>query len=304
MAFYYQSGWSIFIAVVSLISILGCFLLAWSLASRKAPTDDSGNVKSTGHVWDEDLVELNNPLPRWWLYLFYITCVFGLIYLLLFPGLGNVNGFLHWSSTERYNREVEQTNLRIAPLFQQYLSQEIPQIARQADALAMGERLFLTYCSQCHGSTARGARGFPNLTDADWLGAGTPDYISQTITHGRNAIMPSMAAAVGNIDDVVNVSHYVLSLSDSDHDPALAAKGQKKFTVCAACHNANGRGNPLIGAPDLTDSTWLYGASIDNISNAVTQGLNNAMPAFGDRLGEGKVKVLSAYVWHLSQGSQ
>jgi len=285
---------------VTLLSIAACFALAWSLASRKAPTNDDGSVKNTGHVWDEDLVELNNPLPRWWLYLFYLTCVFGLIYLLMYPGLGNVNGFMHWSSADRYRAEIERANEQHAPLFAEYLAQDIPHIATQPAAIAMGERLFLTYCSQCHGSTAAGARGFPNLTDDDWLGEGTPDYIAAVITLGRNGVMPAMGPVIGGAEEVENLAHYVLSLSDSDHDSDRAAKGSTSFTSCAACHNSDGTGNPLIGAPNLTDDTWLYGGSINSITHAINNGLNNAMPAFGKRLDEGKIRVLAAYVWSLS----
>lgn len=295
------SGMGWIISLVVIISIIACFLLAWSLASRKAPMTSNGEVESTGHVWDEDLRELNNPLPRWWLYLFYITCVFSALYLILYPGLGTFSGVFGWSSTGQYEEEVADAKSRYEPLYATYLEQDIQDVANNPDAVAMGERLYLTYCTQCHGSDARGARSFPNLADNDWLGAGTPDYIKSTVLNGRNAIMPAMYAAIGNTDDSAEaVAQYVLSLSDSNHDAEKAVLGQAKFAVCSACHGPAGAGNPLIGAPNLTDDTWLYGGSLASVQNAIKNGFNNQMPAFGELLGDGKAHVIAAYIWSLS----
>jgi cytochrome c oxidase cbb3-type subunit 3 len=292
-------GW--IISLVVIISIVACFLLAWSLASRKAPMTSDGEVDSTGHVWDGDLRELNNPLPRWWLYLFYITCVFGALYLVLYPGLGTYKGVFGWSSTGQYEQEVADAKSEYEPLYTAYLEQNINDVASNPEAVAMGERLYLTYCTQCHGSDARGSRSFPNLSDNDWLGAGTPDYIKTTVLNGRNAIMPAMYAAIGNTDDSAEaVAHYVLSLSDSNHNAEKAALGQAKFAVCSACHGPTGAGNPLIGAPNLTDDTWLYGGSLTSVQSAIKNGFNNQMPAFGELLGEGKAHVVAAYIWSLS----
>lgn len=301
MADFVNSGWSSFVAIATVVSILACFLVAWMTSRAKTPPPVNGVVESTGHVWDEDLQELNNPLPRWWLYLFYITCVFGLVYLFMYPGLGAFGGSLKWSAIDQYEREVAQVDEVTAPLFAGYLAQEIPAVAASPDALAMGERLFLTYCSQCHGSDARGSRSFPNLADNDWLGAGTPEYIKSTILNGRNAVMPPMAAAIGNTEkDVEAVAHYVLSLSDSNHDAALADAGKARFAVCSACHGPEGKGNPAIGAPNLTDDIWLYGGSLASVQYAISNGLNNRMPPFGQLLDEGKAHVLAAYIWSLS----
>lgn len=301
MADFVSGGWSTFITVSTLVSILACFLLAWQVARAKLPPTVNGEVESTGHVWDEDLRELNNPLPRWWLYLFYITCVFSLLYLVLYPGLGTFKGTLNWSSTGQYDEEVARVNAVVDPLFATYMAQEIPEVAANPEANAMGERLFLTYCSQCHGSDARGSRSFPNLSDNDWLGTGEPDYIKQTILNGRNAVMPAMIAAIGNTDeDAEAVANYVLSLSDSNHDAEKAAVGKAKFMVCAGCHGMDGTGSAAIGAPNLTDDTWLYGGSINSVKHAITDGFNNRMPSFGELLGEGKAHVLAAYIWSLS----
>ncbi|NND90237.1 MAG: cytochrome-c oxidase, cbb3-type subunit III [Granulosicoccus sp.] len=305
MADFFHSGWSIFIAAGTLLSILACFIVAWLTSRAKTATSVDGVVESTGHVWDEDLQELNNPLPRWWLYLFYITCLFGVIYLFLYPGLGTFAGSLKWSSSGQYETEVATIDEVAAPLFAGYLAQEIPAVAANQEALAMGERLFLTYCSQCHGSDARGGRSFPNLSDNEWLGTGDPAYIKNTILNGRNAVMPAMAAAIGNTEaDLDAVANYVLSMSGSNHDEALAEAGKPKFAVCAACHGPEGQGNPVIGAPNLTDDIWLYGGSLNSVKTAISNGLNNRMPAFGELLGEGKAHVLAAYIWSLSNTSE
>lgn len=301
MADFIHSGWSLYIAIMTLVSVALCFMVAWLVSRARAPAKVNGQVETTGHVWDSNLQELNNPLPRWWLYLFYITCVFGLLYLLLYPGLGTFKGTLSWTSADQYEEEVAAVNAVAEPLFASYLSKEITEVATIPEAIEMGERLYLTYCSQCHGSDARGARSFPNLADNDWLGTGDGEYIKQTILNGRNAVMPAMAAAVGNTDaDVEAVAHYVLSLSDSNHDAELAALGQPKYAVCAGCHGMDGKGLAAVGAPNLTDDIWLYGGSLQSVKYAISNGLNNRMPAFGELLGEGKSHVLAAYIWRLS----
>lgn len=302
MADFTGEGWSIAIAVIVIVSIAACALLAWSLASRRAPVQSDGTVGSTGHVWDEDLYELNNPLPRWWLYLFYITCVFAAGYLYLYPGLGKFSGSLDWTSAGQYQQEVADAKAVHEPLFNQYLAQPVAEVAKDPRAVAMGERLYLTYCTQCHGSDARGSRSFPNLADADWLGAGDAQYIKNTISQGRVAVMPPMRAAIGGTGaDVAAVANYVLSLSGASHVPELVAPGREKFVVCAACHGAKGAGNSAVGAPNLTDNIWLYGGSKSSVKAAIEQGFENRMPPFGNILGDGKVHVLAAYVMSLSQ---
>ena len=301
MADFTSDWWSIAIAVVVIVSILACALLAWSLASRRAPVLDDGSVESTGHVWDEDLVELNNPLPRWWLYLFYLTCVFAALYLYLYPGLGKFSGSLDWTSAGQYQQEVADARAVHEPLFNQFLAKDVEDIAKDEQVVAMGERLYLTYCSQCHGSDARGSKSFPNLTDGDWLGTGDPQYIKTTITDGRNGVMPAMRAAIGGTDDdVAAVANYVLSLSGASHVASLVEAGEAKYAICAACHGAQGEGNPSIGSPNLSDDIWLHGGSKASVKAAINKGFDNRMPAFGEILGEGKVHVLSAYIWSLS----
>ena len=299
MADFTSSGWSLYISIVTLVSIAFCIWLALVLAKGRTP---GSQVDTTGHSWDETLQEYNNPLPRWWLWLFMITCVFALVYLALYPGLGTWQGVLGWSQKDQYDREVARVDQVVEPLFAKYLAQDIPTVAADAQAREIGERMYLTYCVQCHGSNARGSRGFPNLSDRDWLWGGDPETIVATITGGRQGVMPPMGAAVGSADDVQNLANYVLSLSDSGHDAARAALGKPKFAAagCTGCHGADGKGNPALGAPNLTDKTWLYGGGIATIAETINKGRSNQMPAFGEMLGKGKVHLLAAYVWGLS----
>ncbi|MFJ9449206.1 MULTISPECIES: cytochrome-c oxidase, cbb3-type subunit III [unclassified Herbaspirillum] len=300
----FTSGfWNIYITGLTIISIIGCGVLLWSQSKvkvEKKPDQDPATVGTTGHVWDGDLTELNTPMPRWWMWLFYLTIVFALVYLYLYPGLGTYAGKLGWKSSEAYQGELKKADADYGPLFNKYLQQDIKTVAADPQAHVMGERLFLTYCAQCHGSDARGSKGFPNLTDKDWLYGGDPEVIKTTILHGRNGQMPSMAAALGSDKDVENVAHYVLSLSDSTHDPIKAVFGKSKFAVCAGCHGAGGTGNQALGAPNLSDKIWLYGGGVETVMETIRKGRNNTMPAFESFLGEAKVHVLASYVWSLS----
>ncbi len=304
MADFTSGFWNLYITLLTLISIAGCALLLWSQSRQQAAvTGATGAVDTTGHVWDEDLTELNTPMPRWWMWLFYITIVFALGYLYLYPGLGSYPGKLGWKSSTAYQQELVKANADFGPLFDKYLHQDLKMVAADPQAHAIGERLFLTYCAQCHGSDARGSKGFPDLTDNDWLHGGTPDAIETSILHGRVGQMPSMAAALGSDNDVENVAHYVLSLSGSTADPIKVAFGKPKFAVCAACHTATGAGNLAIGSANLTDKIWLYGGSVETIMETIRKGRSNTMPPFQDFLGDAKVHVLAAYVWSLSNQS-
>jgi cytochrome c oxidase cbb3-type subunit 3 len=251
-------------------------------------------------VWDGDLTESNNPLPRWWMWLFYITIVFGLGYLVLYPGLGSFPGVLGWSSAGAYKQEVKDGDAQYGPLFSKYLAMDLTEVAKIPEAHAIGERLFMNTCSQCHGSDAQGSKGFPNLTDNDWLYGGEPKTIEETITNGRNGVMPPMGAVLGTDDDVRNVANYVLSLSGAPHDPIKAAFGKPKFVICAACHGPEGKGNQAIGSANLTDKIWLYGGDINTIMETIRGGRNNHMPSHKELLGPAKIHLLAAYVWSLS----
>lgn len=289
--------WDYYVAIIVVVSILACGVLLWSQTKRRVPR---AQVETTGHVWDGDLTELNNSLPRWWMWLFYITIAFGLLYLVLFPGTALWGGMLGWSSTGQFKAENARADQKYGPLYSRFAGEDLKLVAADARAHAIGERLFMNSCAQCHGSDARGSKGFPNLTDSDWLFGGAPETIQQTILEGRHGLMPPMAAALGSADDVRNVANYVVSLSGGGHDSLRAALGRSKFGVCAACHGADGKGNVALGAPNLTDKVWLFGGSVESIIETITKGRESVMPAQKDLLGPDKVHVLAAYVWSLS----
>ncbi len=297
MSDFTSNFWSVYVAAITLGGIIGCLLLLIFTARKKV---ESTADNTTGHVWDEDLTELNNPMPRWWMWMFVITIVFALGYLVLYPGLGKFAGQLGWSTANEYQREMDKGNTEIAPVYARFASMKPEQIAADPQAMAIGERLFMNNCAQCHGSDARGSKGFPNLTDGDWLHGGTPEKISETLHQGRVGVMPPMGEAVGSAEDVRNLAHYVLSLSGSPHDSLRASLGKSHFAACAACHGPDGKGNQDMGAPNLTDDTWLHGWGEAAITAMINQGKTNEMPAQAGKLTEPQLQVLTAYVWGLS----
>jgi cytochrome c oxidase cbb3-type subunit III len=298
MSDFVNTGWAIFVAAATLIGLVACLWLLLAASKRRVMADDN----TTGHVWDVDLKELNNPLPRWWAVLFVVTVVFALAYLALYPGLGSLAGALGWSSAGQWQAEQDRAKATMAPLYASFAAATPEQLMTNPQAMAIGERLFLNNCAQCHGSDAKGSKGFPNLTDDDWLYGGTPEKIAETITNGRQGVMPPIAAAVGTAEDVRNVANYVLSLSGAKHDAAAAELGRPKFaTICAACHGPDGKGNQAIGAPNLTDNIWLHGFGEQAIVAMVTNGKTNVMPAQGSRLTPDQIRVLAVYVKSLSQ---
>ena len=275
---------------------LGAVLLLW-WTSRPSGNDPD----TTGHVWDENITEYNKPLPRWWINLFYLTIIFSVGYLLWYPGLGNLAGKAGWTSAGEHDQDKAEADARLADAFGRFDGMAIDRIATDPDAVAFGSRLFANHCAQCHGADARGARGFPNLTDNDWLWGGKPEDVLQSVLHGRQAAMPPLAAAIGGDVGVTEVAAYVQSLSGIKADPALAAAGKARFAgVCAACHGADGKGNPVLGAPDLTDRVWLYGSDFATIRENIILGRSGMMPAHLPILGETRSRLVAAYVWTLS----
>ena len=301
MSDFTSNFWSVFVTAATIIGIIACLVLLWFSGKTKAMT---ANDNTTGHVWDGDLREMNNPLPRWWVWLFIITVIFSLIYLFMYPGLGSSPGKLGWTSLGQHKSEMEKGEKEVAPLYARFAAMSVQDMAADAQAMGIGERLFLNNCAQCHGSDARGSKGFPNLADGDWLWGGSPEQIKETLLKGRAGNMPPMAAAVGTPDDVKNVAHYVLSLSNSPHDSLRASLGKAKFGACAACHGMDGKGNVAMGAPNLTDDTWLHGWGENAIIAIINNGKVNQMPAQEGKLSEGQIHVLSAYVWSRSNGAR
>jgi cytochrome c oxidase cbb3-type subunit 3 len=296
MSDFFNNFWSYYVAVLSLASILACALLLWLTARVRAkPSADN----TTGHVWDEDLREANNPMPRWWMGLFVLTIVSGLGYLVAYPGLGSYQGELGWSTEGEYAKDIAAARRELEPVYAAWTALPTDKVAADPAAMAIGQRLFLNNCAQCHGSDGRGSKGFPNLTDSDWLHGGAPEKISETIHKGRVGVMPPMGAAVGTPDDVKNLANYVLSLSGSPHDSLRAGLGKSKFAACAACHGVTGTGNPALGAPNLADKVWLHGYGQEAIIAMINTGKTNQMPAQQGRLTDAQIHVLTAYVWGL-----
>lgn len=297
MSDFINNGWSIFVAAATVLGLVACIVLLL-IASRRQP---SAADNTTGHVWDEDLRELNNPLPLWWMGLFVLTVVFSGIYLAFYPGLGSAKGTLGWTSVDEHAADQAQARAAMAPVYAAFTAMAPEALAKDPKAHAIGERLFSNNCATCHGSDAKGSKGFPNLTDKDWLWGGSFETITETITKGREGNMPVMAAAVGSSEDVRHLAHYVLSLSGSPHNPLYAQLGKPKFSACAACHGMGGKGTQALGAPNLSDKVWLHGWGEDAVIAMINNGKHNVMPAHGERLTPEQIKVLAAYVWGLSQ---
>ena len=296
------TGWSIFVIVLVALNILGTTWLLWWTARRPK---GGPPPETTGHVWDGDIREYNKPLPKWWINLFYLTIAFSIAYLVWYPGLGNLPGRGGWSSGGEHDIEKAAADARLADAFRRFEGRGVDEIAQDGEALAFGGRLFANYCAQCHGGDGRGARGFPNLTDADWQWGGAPADILTTVLDGRQAAMPALGAAMGGEVGISEVAAYVQSLSGMRADPALASAGRARFAgVCSACHGADGTGNPLLGAPDLTDRTWLYGGDFATIREGVVVGRSGMMPAHRNVLGETRSRLVAAYVWSISDAAR
>lgn len=294
---------SVFIIVFTVINIIACLWLMWWTARTRvasATASDDG-VGKTGHVWDGDLEELNNPLPRWWLGLFIITVIFGAAYLAFFPGLGNFSGTSKWSSVRSYEEQVQQQREKFEARLATLKDHSLNELAVNMDAMATAKNLFGANCAGCHGSDARGAKGFPNLTDKDWLWGNEEPRLLETIAQGRHGMMPALGSVLGETG-VNEVASYVVSLSGGKAPPDWVNAGQNRFqTLCVGCHGMDAKGNQMLGAPNLTDNVWLHGGDFDSVRATITNGRDNQMPAHAELLGETKIKLLAAYVLSLSE---
>lgn len=299
MSDFVSGFWNMYVVVIVLGSILACAILLYVQGKAKFTPG-----KTMGHVWDETLEEYNNPMPKWWSWLFVITVIFALVYLALYPGLGSFKGVLGWTSVGQYNIERERMDATIQPMYAKYQGMDVKALAADKQAMETGKRLYLTYCMQCHGADGRGAKGFPNLTDGDWLYGGEPEQIKQTIAEGRMGVMPAHAQL--GADTIKDLANYVRSLSGLPNDSVRAAKGKEAFTSagCVGCHGMDAKGMQAIGAPNLTDKVWLYGSSEATITETITNGRQNKMPSWKAFLGDAKDHVLTAYVYSLSQGAK
>ena len=292
------TGWSLFVITLVMLNIIGC---GWLLfANRNVQIDPKAKGESTGHDFD-GIEELNNPLPAWWTWLFIGTILFSVVYFVLYPGFGNFEGVLGWTAAKEVEADAARAEAAYGPIFSGYLEQEIPDLLGDDRALAMGSRIFANRCSVCHGSDARGGPGYPNLADHDWLYGGSPDRIVTTITNGRNGMMPPFAAAIGGDEGVRVMTQYVLSLSDREHNAADAAQAEPTYqSLCGICHGADSKGNPDIGAPNLTDNIWLHGGRPEDIVRALNLGIASEMPAHGTFLSPARIHLAALHVFSLS----
>lgn len=297
-----SNGWSWYVIALVVGAIGACvWLLAWA---RTVKPGEPLPHEAADEAYD-GIVELNMPLPRWWLGLFIATIAFSIVYLLLYPGLGNYPGLLGWSSAGQHAAAVEEAQKVYGPIYAKYAATPIPDLAKDPTATAIGQRLFANNCATCHGSDARGGVGFPNLSDDIWKWGATPADIETSILHGRLGIMPAFAPAIGGEEAIPAVTAYVLSLSGKKVDEQLRAQGEQKFkTICVACHGLDGKGNPALGAPNLTDDDWLYGGTPEAIADGLRNGRKGQMPAHQDLLGPERVHLIAAYVYSLSHGDQ
>jgi cytochrome c oxidase cbb3-type subunit 3 len=292
-----SDAWGWFVAAVTILSMLACFwLIVFTNRQRKSAQEIK---ESEAHVWDEDVRELNNPLPMWWLWLFVLTLIWGAGYLLWYPGLVAFGGISGWSQEKQYEEQVAAAEARYAPIFARYGSMEIEALADDAEAVSIGQSLYANYCAQCHGSNAQGARGFPNLVDEEWQWGSTPAQIEHSILKGRQAVMPALGAAIGGEEELAQMIDYVQGLSDGQDTSSPAHS--KYMTLCVACHGPQGTGNPALGAPNLANDIWLYGSSDAVIHETLVNGRNGVMPAHEEFLGADRSRILAAYIYGLSQ---
>jgi cytochrome c oxidase cbb3-type subunit 3 len=294
------TGWSIFVIVLVAVNIGGSLWLLQKLSHGRKPENSS----DTGHVWDSDLKEFNNPLPRWWLWLFWITCGYSLIYLAVYPGLGNIAGVSNWTQTGQYDQEMTAAEKRYGDIFAAFAQVPLAELANDPEAVKLGRNIFMNNCATCHGSDGRGAKGFPNLTDEAWLYGGAPETVQASITSGRIGVMPALGVVLGE-QGTGEVAAYVRSLSGQpDVDQVLVEAGATKFMqFCASCHGPEGKGTPALGAPDLSDNIWLHGSANADVIDVITKGRANEMPAQRDTLTGDQIRTIVAYVLSLSQAA-
>lgn len=297
-----SAGWSWYVIALVALNLLGCVWLLWWTAKRR-PGDPK--PEDTSHYWDGDITEYNKPMPRWWINGFYLLLAFSVAYIFWYGGLGGYQGYGKWSSAREHALAKAADDARLEQTFAPYKGQPIDAIAADPAALKLGQAIFNNNCATCHGSSAQGAIGFPNLRDDIWHWGGTPDDILASVLDGREGVMPpwgTVLTGMGGDSAVISVVSYVRSLSDPERGKDyLAVQGKRLYDgVCVACHGIEGKGNQALGAPDLTDDYWLYGDSTAQLTESIVNGRHGVMPAWRGMLGETRSRLAAAYVWSLS----
>lgn len=300
-------AWSLFVIALVALNIFGCLWLIWWTGKRR-PGDPAPT--QTSHVWDGDITEYNQPMPRWWIIMFYATIAFGIAYLAWYPGLGSFKGYGHWTSQGEQAADKAVQDAKVDATLAPYAGKPLPALAADPRALKLGASIFANNCATCHGSSGRGAIGYPNLSDKIWHWGGEPEQILQTVLDGRNAVMPAwgpVLKGMGGEHAQDYVIAYVRSLGEGNKAGSgdyMAAQGKALYEgVCVACHGVDGKGNQALGAPDLTDDYWLYGDSNDSLNQTLAEGRKGMMPAHRQLLGETRSRLAAAYVWSLSHGT-
>lgn len=289
-------GWTLFVIVLTIANILAAAaLITWFSRVR------TSEGATTGHIWDGDIEEGNNPMPRWWLGLFWLTIIWGCVFLVAYPSFGtwSLSG---WSQQSQYDEEIAAAEAVYGEIFATFAATPVADLSSDPAALSAGRNLFVNHCAQCHGSDAGGARGYPNLTDSEWQWGASPDQVVATIGNGRTGVMPPLGQTLDDetIDLLVD---YVQSLAGRDIAADRVAAGRTSYmNFCSACHGPTGDGNVLLGAPPLADETWLYGGGATIIRDVIVNGRTNQMPAQEPLLGADRVHVLAAYVLSLAGG--
>ncbi len=291
------SFWSAWIIVLTVVCTA---LVAWLLFANRTTTVTNKENPTTGHVYD-GIEEYDNPLPGWWFKMFVLSIIFGIGYLIAYPGMGNFKGLLGWTSTGQWEAEVAKADAKTAEIYASFSQMSVEQLAENDKAMRMGRRVFANNCSVCHGAEATGAYGFPNLTDNDWLYGGTPDAIKQSITTGRAGAMPAWEAMLGEAG-LADMTAYVMDLANEGAAERHPAAAEKFTMLCSACHMPDGSGNQALGAPRLNDNIWLYGGDAGRVKHSIAAGRNGKMPAHSETLGSDKIHLLTAYVYSLSKG--
>ncbi len=294
-----SNAWSLFIIILVVINVGACGMLIWWTMNMHANADDPDD-DSSGHVWDGDLTELNNPLPKWWLNVFYMTIIFTVVYLILYPGFGNLPGVLGWSMQGQYDDEVAASEAKLAGVYEAFRGKSLEELVADENALKIGRNTFLNVCAACHGSDGRGAKGFPNLTDDEWMVSNNPETVLGVVKNGRIGVMPALGSVVG--DEGIELIITWMRSEEGDTSAEVAAGKQKYMASgCLGCHGLNGEGNKALGAPSLRDDVWLHGERNEDIADVINKGRNNQMPAHLELLGEDRIRLVAAYALSLSQ---
>lgn len=292
--------WHWYVVIITLVVTAALVWLFYG-TSRMRVDDAPDSQGTTGHVWDEDLREYNNPMPRWWLWMFYISAIFSVLYLVLYPGLGRYEGVLGWSQEKQHDEQVARAAQDFENAYGELAALPVDELAQDSRALEAGRNIFAHNCSTCHGSDARGAEGYPNLTNNQWIWGGEPERVLETIQHGRQALMTPFGDMLSD-QEITRTATYVQQLAGRRADATMAAAGKKVFDMhCVACHGPDGTGNIHLGAPDLTAGVYTYGGDLNTIRTTIRNGRNGQMPAQLELLGEARTRLVAAYVLSLNQ---